>query len=78
MVVLCQWAAQPQQDGFAAGEDPGDPLPPECEVQASVLVPEAWPPALRDISYHFLTLGFPAKFYTRVSLNPVYKRLVVL
>lgn len=85
MVVLCQWAAQPQQSGFAGGEDSGDPHPPECGVQARasvcnffMLVPEAWPPVLRGLSYHFLTLGFPAKFYTRASLNPVYKRMVVL
>lgn len=35
-------------------------------------------PVLRDLSYHFLTLGFPAMFYTRASLNPVYKKVVVL
>lgn len=85
MLRLCQWAAQPQQGGFAGGEDLGDPHPPECGVQARasvhncfMLVPGAWPPVLRGLSYHFLTLGFPAKFDTRASLNPVYKRVVVL
>lgn len=83
--MVCQWAAQPQQGGFAGGEDSGKPHPPECGVQAKasvckcfMLVPETWPPVLRDFSYHFLTLGFPAKFHTRASLNPVYNRMVVL
>lgn len=85
MLVLCQGAAQPQQGVFAEGEDAGDPHPPECGVQTRapvhncfMLVPEVWPPVLGGLSYHFLTLKFPARFYTRASLNPVYKRVVVL
>lgn len=32
----------------------------------------------KGLSYHFLTLEFPDMFYTRASLNPPYKRVVVL
>lgn len=50
---------------------------PLCII-ALCFVPGSWPPVLRGLSYNFLTLGFPAKCYTRASLKLVYKRVVVL